>query len=236
MRKLKIALSGTLEESMVCVNQDYLNAIWKAGAIPTLLMPSIDGDYINEVVETFDGFLFCGGTDIDPSYYGEEINGAKNICSARDVFEKALFDAAYKTGKPILGICRGMQVINVFLGGSLYQHIEGHVQSTPRSERTHSVKLEKSSQLFDLIGEEKIEVNTFHHQLVKQLAEGLAIDAMTDEGYIEAYHHTAYPFMLCVQWHPEAYYDYCDTSVRIFRAFIEACGKLYEQSSPAEKA
>ena len=223
MKRVNIALASGVHDGMVSVRDTYLNSIWREGAIPTLLQPRADEEYVSRVAEDFDGFVFCGGEDIDPKYYGEENTASKNIRSIRDEFEKMLFDAVYRTGKPILGICRGMQVINVFLGGSLHQHIDGHVQEEHRSVRTHSVTLTEGSMLARILGEENIEVNTFHHQVVKALADGLTVDAMSKDRYIEACHAVEHPFLLCVQWHPESYYDDCETSRKIFKAFVEAC-------------
>ena len=226
MARMKIALSATPQDGFVMVKPDYLNAIWACGGIPTVLPPRVDKEYIDEVVNNFDGFLFCGGVDIDPGYYGEEMNGTENICSERDAFEKALFEAAYKSGKPILGICRGMQVINVFLGGNLHQHIDGHRQNEERSVRTHSVSLNHGGLLERIEGREQIEVNSFHHQVVKALADGLVVNGTSDNGgYVEAYHHPEHKFLLGVQWHPEDYFALCETSGKIFEAFIEACKK-----------
>ena len=224
MEKIIIALSSSLSPNdYVTVKVDYLDAVRAAGGIPSVLSPRLDDDYIREICETSDGFLFCGGDDLDPKYYGEEINGSENICSMRDEFEQKLLAAAMKTGKPILGICRGMQVINVFLGGSLYQHIEGHRQSEPRNVRTHGVRLSDGF-LKDIIGEELMQVNSFHHQLVKRLADPLVPDAESvNEGYIEAFHYPNHKFLVCVQWHPEAYFAESETSSRIFERFIEAC-------------
>ena len=224
MKKVNIALSASISDGTVSVRDSYLNSIWQAGGIPTLLPPLIDEEFVSRVADTFDGFVFCGGEDIDPKYYGEDNIASQNICSIRDEFEEMLFRAAYNTGKPILGICRGMQVINVFLGGSLHQHIDGHVQSEERHVRTHNVSLIKGSTLSEILGEESLDVNSFHHQAVKTLADGLAVDAMNKDGHIEAFHACNHPFLLCVQWHPEAYYDHCETSRRIFKSFVESCG------------
>ncbi len=224
MKKVNIALSASISDGTVSVRDSYLNSIWQAGGIPTLLPPLVDEEFVSRVAGTFDSFVFCGGGDLDPKYYCEENIASKNICSIRDEFERMLFEAVYKTGKPILGICRGMQVINVFLGGSLHQHIDGHVQNEPRHARTHNVSLIKGSPLSEILGEESIDVNSFHHQVVKVLADGLAVDAMDKDGYIEAFHVEGHRFLLCVQWHPEAYYDHCETSRKIFKAFVEACG------------
>lgn len=225
MEKIIIALSATVnDEGYVKVNEAYLNAIRNSGGIPSVISPCLDDEYIRNICETSDGFLFCGGEDIDPKYYGEEKSkDLENICSKRDEFEVRLFAAAYKTGKPILGICRGMQGINVFLGGSLHQHVDGHKQTESREEKTHTVDLTNEGILNRILGEETIAVNSFHHQIVKRLADGLIVDAISKEGYIEAFHHQTHHFLLGVQWHPECYYSSSETSSEIFKEFIRAC-------------
>ncbi len=225
MIKVNIALSASLQDgSNVSVSRYYLEAIHASGGFASPLAPCIDDKYINEVAQSFDGFLFCGGEDIDPSYYGEE-RGEKlrNVCSLRDEFEFKLFKAVFKTGKPIFGICRGMQGINVFLGGSLYQHIDGHIQTEEKPTRTHSVKVGRGTLLYNIVKDDSLPVNTFHHQVVKKLADGLVRDAESDDGYIEAFHLDGHRFLLGVQWHPECYYSLEKSSKRIFDAFIEAC-------------
>ncbi len=250
MNRMNIALSATVGDGgVISVRDSYLNAIWHSGGIPTLLSPSTESEYIQEVAGCFDGFVFCGGEDIDPKYYGEGATlQIKNICSVRDEFEERLFRAAYASGKPILGICRGMQVVNVFLGGSLTQHIGGHIQSESREVRTHSVRVVGGSLLAEILdcgdgarwgkstrGAEiarcgemmrggEILVNSFHHQVVNRLAAGLTIDAISGDGYIEACHSDGHKFLLCLQWHPECYYSLDSSSRLIFDAFIQACG------------
>ena len=121
MNKIKIALMGSFDgEGRVCVLPDYLNALWAHGAIGTLLPYCTDEDFLCETVDYFDGFLFCGGDDINPTLYGEENKGeSKNICSARDDFEVAIIAKILASGKPILAICRGHQLLNAYLGGTL---------------------------------------------------------------------------------------------------------------------
>lgn len=228
MQRPRIALFASVTESdCASLNQGYLRAIWKSGGDPCVMFHDVDKEYIKEVCEHFDGFLFCGGEDIDPKYYGEEKSRLLgNICSVRDEYEEKMFAAAYKTGKPILGICRGMQVINVFLGGSLHQHVDGHKQAESRDARTHTVELCESGVLRKILGESAIAVNSFHHQIVKRLAADLICNATsTNDGYIEAFHHKEHPFLLGVQWHPECYFELSETSSKIFNEFIKACGK-----------
>ena len=226
MNRPSIALmvSTADQDTMMAVNKDYLNAIWNAGGIGVVLPYTEDREQLKEFAENFDGFLFCGGVDIDPSYYGEEIKPeTKYICSIRDSFEYAMFHECFPTNKPILGICRGEQVINVFLGGTLHQHIDGHVQAEARHKQTHRVTVNKGSMLHRLLAKEEIMTNSFHHQCVKKLGKGLICDAVSEDGYIEAYHSDEHPFCLGVQWHPESYHKTCETSSKIFAAFINAC-------------
>ncbi len=220
----KIALSVSIKGQTVSVNRKYLEAIVSSGGMPSVLNPMPSNEYINLVTDYFDGFMFCGGGDIAPKYYGEEkVTATKNICSIRDEFEEMLFRAVYSMKKPILGICRGMQVINVFMGGSLYQDIPGHMQTEARHICTHEIDIVKDSMLEGMLGEEKIRVNSFHHQATKRLASDLKADAVSRDGYVEAYHREGYKFLFCAQWHPEAYYDRTSCSKRIFDAFISAC-------------
>ena len=226
MNRKVIALSSTpIKDGYVKVTEKYLDAIFAAEGIPMLLSPKLEDEYISNVCKTVDGFLFCGGDDIDPKYYGEEKSELLgNTCSIRDEFEYKLFAAAYKTSKPMLGICRGLQVFNVFLGGSLCQHVEGHKQSEARDILTHAVTLTDDGLLNKILRKDSIAVNSFHHQVIRELAQGLAVDGIsTKDGYVEAFHHVTHPFLLGVQWHPECYYDISDTSSMIFEEFIKAC-------------
>ncbi len=223
---LYIGLSSTINsDGTVSINQKYLNAIWSEGAMPVLLTPQLNDEYIQNVCKSFDGFVFCGGGDIDPKYYGQkQTEHLKNICFLRDEFEEKLFKKAYKTGKPILGICRGIQIINVFLGGSLKQHIEGHMQNEKRHILTHAVSINSNTLLSNIIKEEELKVNSFHHQVIDRPAYGLQIDAVSkNEGYIESIHHKDHKFLLGIQWHPESYYGIDSSSNKIFNAFINAC-------------
>lgn len=211
-------------DGQVCVNQAYLNAIWSSGGNPAVLPYTTDTAELEEFCSFFDGFIFCGGEDIDPIHYGQCRHPETTpTCPERDAFELALFPIAFSTEKPILGICRGEQLINVALGGTLHQHIEGHRQETPRETTEHQIKVLENSLLYRIIGEKDIYTNTFHHQCVDSLADGLMCDAMSTDGYIEAYHHSRHKFCLAVQWHPECFYKKAESSSKIFKAFIAAC-------------
>ncbi len=225
MKRPIIAMSSKIGEGgMISIRDTYLNAVWHAGGLPFVLSPSVREKYLAEVCRVSDGFIFCGGEDIDPKYYGEAVNNINpNISSLRDEFEYRLFIAAIKTNKPILGICRGMQIINVFLGGSLYQHIEGHMQGKPRDLATHSLEIKNKSLLFNIIQRGAIGVNSFHHQAIKRLSDRLVIDAISDDGYIEAFHCPDHRFLLGIQWHPEACFSFDAASEQIFKKFTDAC-------------
>jgi len=220
-----IGIATTIEDARwLTINNAYLDAVYCAGGLGVILTYTTLQENFEEYAEMFDGFLFTGGVDIDPKYYGEEKHPkVVEICPERDEFEEALFKTVFPTGKPILGICRGEQVINVFLGGSLEQHIDNHSQSESREVRTHEVDLVEGGYLADLLGASVIRTNSFHHQCVKKLADGLVCDGYNKEGYIEAYHHSEHPFCVCVQWHPESYHRLDKTSSDIFSAFVSAC-------------
>lgn len=225
MDRPKIALMGGMDGNLISLNKEYLEAIWENGGMGVVLPYTADERQIREYAETFDGFLFCGGGDLDPKYYNEEIGpNTANISSKRDEFEFKMFHAIYLTGKPILGICRGEQIINVFLGGTLHQHIDGHAENRglDRGERSHCVFLNKEGELFFLLKKEKILTNTYHHQCVNRLADVLVLDAVSEDGYVEAFHSKSHRFCLGVQWHPELYHEN-DESAALFKAFVNAC-------------
>ena len=154
---------------------------------------TIDMDY---VVETCDGLFVPGGADIDPSFYHEEMNGSKDVIRELDEIDFAYIDAFHKAGKPILGICRGHQVINVFFGGTLYQDIKDH------SDGWHNVNVDKDGFVYDIYKSETLNVNTWHHQAVKDVAPGFKVIAKSDDGIVEA---MQYENIYTVQWHPEIY-------------------------------
>ncbi len=221
----KIALSVSFDEKrQLSVNEDYLNAIYLSGGLGVVVTYTTNDTRLKEYAEYFDGFLFCGGGDIAPEYYNQASStGKENICSRRDEFEKKLFDTVYPLGKSILGICRGEQVINVFLGGDLHQHIENHMQSEGREVTRQKLRVVDGGFLSEIVGEKEIFTNSFHHQAVNKLGNGLVADAYSADGYIEAIHSIEHKFCLGVQWHPEAYYKQNYTASAIFDSFISSC-------------
>ena len=208
------------------IPQRYMDAVWYAGGLPVVLSYTTNPEKLSEYAEIFDGFLFSGGVDVDPVHYGEEKQfDSVEIDEHRDAFEKALFHAIYPTGKPILGICRGIQSINVWLGGTLYQHLDGHRQTEPADVRTHEILIREGSLLHKLCGKPSVMVNTFHHEAIKTAAPDLSVDAVSPDGFIEAVHEEGHRFLFAIQSHPEFYYskEDDDHSLAIFTAFVNAC-------------
>ena len=190
MRNVRILLSGKTNL------QYYTMALDALGVDITI-------KYLPEIDTSYDGLILCGGGDIDPKYYNEELNGSTNIDDDRDTVEFALLEAYIAAGKPVMGICRGHQVINVFFGGTLYQDLpDAHLHTSKTDfDIAHDVTAVPDSVVGKLYGT-SFSVNSSHHQAVKTLGEGLRATAVWQEKYVEAIEHTALP-ILSVQWHPE---------------------------------
>lgn len=187
---------------------------------------ALAADYFraDELAERADGILLSGGGDIEPSLSGDEPDREHRgfICLERDRFELELVKRAAEKGIPILGICRGEQVIAAAFGGHIIQHIEGHGQSVTKQETSHYVNIKKNSLLYDIVKTERIPVNSFHHQAAGECP-GLNVSAMSDDGWAEAVEGRD-GFVLGVQWHPE-YLCGDEKQMRIFRALVEAAGR-----------
>lgn len=221
-----IAMASSYQgDKTIALRQTYFNAIYDAGGIPVPLERTTDPAIIARYAADFDGFFFTGGVDVAPKYYGEEITGqGVEVDEARDAFEFALYEAVKDSGKPILGVCRGIQFLNVARGGTLHQHIEGHRQTPiPAIERPQHVTVKEGTRLHRLVGVTEMNVNSFHHQAIKDIAPGLIVTAVEDDGTVEAMEDPAHPFFLGVQWHPEYYHRFDRTSAAIFEAFVKAC-------------
>lgn len=194
------------------INNDYIKAIQEAGGIPVLIPFSDNIENVRAYTEKIQGIVFTGGEDISPLFYNEEPRKeVECIIEDRDRFELELFKEVYKKNIPILGICRGLQLINVGLGGNLYQDINSQIPNsyghapkhTLRSNFYHSVKIEKNTKLFDIFKTEDLKVNSFHHQSVKKLGNDLKITAFSNDGVVEAIESIDERYLVAVQWHPE---------------------------------
>jgi len=208
----------------------YLEGIKEAGATPVIFPLTEDPEEIAGLVDICDGILFTGGHDVTPSIYGEmPLDGKVSCCIARDNMEKIVLEEAMKKDKPILGICRGIQFINAVFGGTLYQDMPTqhpspieHHQTPPYDVPVHDVIIRKVSPLYDCLGTDRISVNSYHHQAVKDVAPGLEIMAESEDGIVEAVYKPFYSFLWAVQWHPEFSYKTDDNSKKIFKAFVES--------------
>ena len=206
----------------------YLEGLQEAGATTVILPLTEDREDIEHLVDICDGILLTGGHDVDPSVYGEEaLNGTVLCCKARDNMERLVLEEAMQKDKPILGICRGIQLINALLGGTLYQDLPtqhpsdiDHHQTPPYDVPVHDVFIKKDSPLYDCLGSDRISVNSYHHQAVKDVAPCLEVMAESEDGIVEALYKPFYRFLWAVQWHPEFSYKKDDNSRKIFKAFV----------------
>ncbi|WP_427050703.1 gamma-glutamyl-gamma-aminobutyrate hydrolase family protein [Paenibacillus sp. TC-CSREp1] len=212
---------------------DYLKAIEASGGIPVMLPLTTDEDMITTLANTFDGFLFTGGHDVNPELYGERMQSVcGELCIERDRMEVVLFEKVIALGKPAFGICRGLQLFNAVLGGTLYQDIPTafdaeqkitHQQKPPYSNLVHSVHIEKHNLLHDILQTDQIRVNSYHHQGIKTLSNQLVAAAIAEDGLIESVVMPGCSFVLAVQWHPEYSYAVDGYSQQLFTAFVDAC-------------
>ena len=227
-------LAETDNEQVTKLQPTYTRALEKSGGIPIILPYIKEEVTLDSYIDICDGFLFTGGADIDPMHYGEGKRASCGIIEPyRDEFELKFFKKAISSKKPILAICRGAQLVNVALGGTLYQDIPSevqteilHRQNEPQSATFHSVKLVQDAPLFDLIGTAEMTVNSIHHQAIKRLADGLTVMATADDGIIEAVCLSAEQYLRAFQWHPERLYDDDALNHKIFDDFIRACRKF----------
>lgn len=230
MKRPVIGITCSMSNGAVKLGRNYFDAIWAAGGIPVGLPYSGTAEAAKKFFASgeFDGILFSGGVDVDPHRYGEEITGANVEVSAdRDEFELTMAELVKDTDLPILGICRGIQLLNVAFGGTLYQDIPGHRQEESGLIHERHANVTPGTLLRELVGQDHIFTNSFHHQAVKDPAPGFIVAARADDGTIEAIEPAIRTerFILGVQWHPEIFHAIDETSFAIFRAFINACRK-----------
>jgi putative glutamine amidotransferase len=221
---------GTWDDQAVLLPRRYADKVAKAGGLPVLLPPV---PAIPEVVARLDGLVLSGGSDIDPArYHSPQDEATGPVYPERDSAELALCAAALDRGLPLLGICRGLQVINVTLGGTLHQHLPdvvGHDGHSPQESGygRHDVRIAPESRLASILGRTTAAVPTHHHQAADQLGAGLVATARTDDGVIEAFEYAApadEAFMIAVQWHPEAGDD-----PSLFAGLVAAASRLREK-------
>lgn len=228
-----LALSNRVRPKKIysVINNDYIKAVKKAGGIPILIPFSDNIENVKAYSNKIQGIIFTGGEDISPLSYNEDpIKEVECIIEERDRFELELFKEVYKKKIPILGICRGLQLINIALGGSLYQDIYTQIPNclghspkhTLRSNLYHSVKIEKDSKLFDIFKTQDLKVNSFHHQSVKKLGSDLKITALSNDGIVEAIESIKENFLVAVQWHPENLVEKHYEFLKLFEALVNS--------------
>lgn len=211
--------------------QAYIKALTQAAACPVIVPSGLPEDNLEELLSRLDAVLFTGGGDIHPSAYGEVSRPEiKEIDPDRDRTEFKLLDRALNKGVPFFGICRGLQVVNVGLGGTLYADVASqHPRALkhdfypdwPRDHLAHQVRVEGKSRLAEVLGDTEFKVNSLHHQAVQRLAPGILVTARSPDGLIEAIEVSDHPFGLAVQWHPEWLTPHAPMRA-LFQAFVEA--------------
>ena len=230
MALIGIVPSG-MDERKVSINQDYLEGILRAGGTPVLFPITDDAERMAALLDQVDGLMLPGGEDLDPAIYGEtKLPCCGEIVPRRDAMEIPLCREALKRGMPILAICKGLQVLNCALGGSLYQDLEeqfGKDLRHPRyevpRESVHDVEVQAGTLLASIVEAGRMGVNSRHHQGIKKLGEGLRINATAPDGLIEGVEVEGRNFALGVQWHPESLCDHDERQQKIFDAFVKNC-------------
>ena len=213
------------------LNQPYVTAIHEAGGVPIMIPVGLEARYPNKILGMIDGLLFTGGSDIDPNLYNDfPHEKLGRVDPRKDRTEIELFMLAFNQNMPILGICRGLQMINVALDGTLYQDIASQVRMSmnhypnyPRSEVSHRVDIDAGSKLHKVVGETSIWVNSSHHQAIKLHGKGLVTDAKAADGVTEGLEHPAKKWVIGVQWHPELYWRTDRLMAKLFKDFVDTC-------------
>ncbi|MGB3326366.1 MULTISPECIES: gamma-glutamyl-gamma-aminobutyrate hydrolase family protein [Mycolicibacterium] len=221
---LQQAQTGVWDVQASFLPQIYFEGVTRAGGIAVLLPPQpVNGDIADRVLERIDGLVITGGPDVDPARYGQQPHPTTNAPAVeRDAWEFALLESALRRGVPVFGVCRGAQVLNAALGGTLHQHLPDVIGSTHHQKGnavfgTSSIRTVPNTRLAALIGETS-DAQCYHHQAIDLLGEGLVVSARDADGVIEAVELPGEAFVLGVQWHPEETLD----DLRLFAAVVEA--------------
>ena len=233
VRACTVAVTASIrsdgDTNRVRLTAAYVTALENAGLVPLIVPPLSDVDAAAAVLDSVAGLVLTGGEDVDPARYGEKRHEkVRSVNAARDATESALIEQAKARGKPVLAICRGIQMLNVALGGTLVQDIPSqcntsiaHDEEGARDSRSHEIDIEPGSLIAKAVGAEHVVVNSFHHQSVKRVADGLRVTARSPDGIIEGLESTDEDWwVMAVQWHPEEMTDSPEPWDRgLFKAF-----------------
>ncbi|NMB33342.1 MAG: type 1 glutamine amidotransferase [Clostridium sp.] len=222
------------DENKIYINKGYCKALELSGAMPFVLPVTENEEIFAQMVEYLDGFLLSGCPDVDAAYWGEYNNRYGGAISPfRDRMEIFIARHAMARNKPVLGICRGMQVLNIAAGGTIYQDIYSqikdrellkHSQDAPKWYPVHKVKIKEGTKLYHAHGLSSLRVNSFHHQAVKDVADGFIVAAVSEDGIVECIEHKSDKFALGVQWHPELLWERNPQFLEIFKKFVSYAG------------
>lgn len=221
---------GALGQEYSAVAVDYLNAIIYAGGVPIVIEPSYDKEYLKDILEIVDGVLVSGGNDVESLRYGENSSSKiGRIFRIRDESDLFITNYAIENDMPFLGICRGLQVLNTAMNGTLItdikpgKYIDHSAVNSEKYIKAHSVNIEKDSILYEAYKEDRVLVNSFHHQGINKLGENLRAVARSDDGLCEAVEMSDKNFVIATQWHPEMLFEDDKVHGEIFKRFIKAC-------------
>ncbi|MCG7343353.1 gamma-glutamyl-gamma-aminobutyrate hydrolase family protein [Sporosarcina sp. ACRSL] len=227
-----IGITSNIDATSHTLQNTYIQAVIAGGGLPIIIPTGVERD-VQQLTSLLDGLIISGGGDMNPLLFNEEpLQQLGSVTPERDTNELTLVKHMLALDKPILGICRGHQVLNVAFGGTLYQDIISqsatpllqHDQKAKREHPTHSVHIEKGTILESIANAEKILVNSFHHQALKDIPSPLIVSGRASDGIVEAVESTDHRFVVGVQWHPEALRQSDDqVSIRLFDAYLKAC-------------
>jgi gamma-glutamyl-gamma-aminobutyrate hydrolase PuuD len=217
----------------IILGSGYTDGTLAAGGVPSIMPLTSDRGLLDQLIDDYDGFIIPGGQDIDPSAYGQMPSpNLEEVSPQRDDMEYYLSPKIIAADKPLLGVCRGLQMVNVAMGGTLIQDLGttpfienpiDHYQEPPYTTMVHTIDINPASLLARLSGGTHIEVNSIHHQSAFDIAEGFVVSAFASDGVVEAIEMPGMRFVLGVQWHPEYLWPTHKAQMELFRGFVAAC-------------